>query len=320
MFQASTKTTSTGLTHLATVWYSRKALSTLRKHTHFWRLGRQDDLPLQNGKTAQWFRPGEFGGNTTVTAEGDPSSGLTLQSSTISATVAQYSDVIALSDFLVQTDIVSSIDMATERLSYRGALSTDLILRAEIDSTATDQPLIGDYLSAFDLAKTRFEFKGIDVVEFESNYYRGLFHPYVLYDLLNDPQAGGFQDLSKYIDELKGKNISIPDRGLVGRLHNVEIWETSNATQISGTPNKWRSYLAGFESFGILRLAGKGPKFMSDPDRERFNIRVVRNDGNQLFDPEGKIAAAVAYNVKFTAKTLDASRLRKIDAASSIVA
>lgn len=320
MFTASTKTTTAGLSHLATVHYNRRALSTKKKRTHFWRLGRPDDLPLQNGKTAQWFRPTEFGANTTATAEGEPSSGLALQSSTISATVAQYSDVIALSDFLVQTDIVSSLDMATERLSYRAALSMDGIYKTELDATATDQPLLGDYLAATDLARTRFEFAGADVEPFEGSYHRGIFHPHCLYDLMLDPQAGGFQDLSKHMDELKSKNISIPDRGYIGKLHNVEIYESSNATQIAGTPNKWRNYIAGFEAFGILRLAGKGPKNITNPDRERFNLNIVRNDGNQLFDAEKKIAAAVAYNVKVTAKTLDATRLRKIDAPSGIVA
>jgi N4-gp56 family major capsid protein len=309
------------LAHLATVWYNRRALSTKRKHTHFWRAGKPDDLPLQNGKTVQWFRPTEFGANTTVTTEGSPGTSLSEASSTLSATVSFYADFITLSDFLIQTDIINSLEMATDRLSYRGALSVDAVIRAELDASSTDQPLIGDVISAFDLAKTRFLNAGSDIQPWDNGYIRGFFHPYVLYDLMNDPQAGGFQDLSKHIDELKSKNIKVPDRGYMGRIHNVEIWETSNALQVTaGPPSTYRSYLTAHEGLGIVRLAGKGPKFVSDPDKERFNVKIGRNDGNQVADPEGKIAAWVSYNFKFVPKTLDATRLTKIDSSSSIVA
>lgn len=318
---AGNLTTTAGLTHLATVYYNRRGLKTQRKHTHFHRLGKFDDLPLQNGKTMQWFRPTEFGANTTATTEGSPGTSLVMASATVSVTVAQYADSISLSDFLVETDIVSSLDMAVDRLSYRGALSVDAINRTELDATATDQPPLGDVLQANDFARTRFEFAGLDIQPMsDDGYIKVVSHPYVLYDALNDPQAGGFQDLSKHIDSLKGGNITRPDRGLIARIHNCEIWESSNTTQTAGSPNKWRTYLAGEEAFGITRLAGKGPKFISDPDKERFNVRIVRNDGNQIADVEGKIAAAVAYNVKWAAKTLAAARLRKIDAASGIVA
>ena len=321
MYAPAGNTTGTaGLTHLATVWYNRRALSTLRKHTHFWRAGKPDDLPLQNGKTAQWFRPDEFGANTTPTTEGSPGTSLEMGTSVISASVSQFSDFITLSDFLVETDIVNSVQMATDRLSYRGSLTTDVLIRNEIDANATNQTLQGDVLSAFDLAKADGLFSGGDVQRMEDGYFKCLSHPYVLYDLFNDPQAGGYQDLSKYLDPLKQSNIKSPDRGLRGHIHNCEIWETSNALQIDGTPNKWRTYILGFEALGLLRLSGKGPKFVSDPDKERFNVYTVRNDGNQIADIERKIAAGVAYNFKFVAKTLDATRMRKIDSPSSIVA
>jgi N4-gp56 family major capsid protein len=318
-YTPASTTTASPLSHLATVYYDRKGLSTLRKHTHLWRLGRQDDLPLQNGKTLQWFTPTEFGANTTPTTEGSVGTGLTMSSSTISASVAQYADHISLSDFLVETDIVSSVDMATDRLSYRGALSVDNINRTELDAGGTSQALLGDVLSVSDFARARFELTGLDVDGMQGEYFKSVSHPYVLYDMLNDPQAGGYQDLAKY-GLVENKEKTVPMQGMIAQVKNCQIWESSNTTQTAGVPNKWRTYIAGKDSFGVVRLSGKGPKFISNPDNERFNVYVVRNTGDQIADPERKIAAAVAYNVKWVAKTLNSTRLRYIDSPSSIVA
>ena len=321
MYAPAGNTTGTaGLAHLATVWYNRRALTTLRKHTHFHRAGKNDDLPLQNGKTVQWFRPTEFGVNITATTEGSPGTSLEMATSTISATVSQFSDYITLSDFLVATDIVNTTQMATDRLSYRASLTVDTLIRNEIDANATAQTLIGDVLSAFDLAKTDAIFKGGDVQTMENGYFKCFSHPYVLYDLKNDPQAGGFQDLSKYIASLQQANIKTPDRGLIGHIHNCEIWETSNSLQTSGSPNQWRTYILGQEALGLVRLSGLGPKYISDPDKERFNVWTVKNDGQQIADIERKIAYGCAYKFIFAPKTLDANRMRKIDSPSSVVA
>ena len=322
---ASNITTQGSFTHLATVYYDRMALDQLRTTFMFGRALDRKMLGKRNGKTIQWYRYSDFGANTTPGTEGQVGTGLTMTTTTVSATVAQYFDFLTISDFLDDTSISDEFEAASDQLGYRAGLTVDELNKAEIDSAAVsvDVALLGSFFSAKDGANVRHTLQAANVRPIEGNYFNALIHPYISYDLLNDPAAGGFQDIVKqYNQDGSDKLKTLPDRGFVGRLNSVQYWETTNVTMVAGTPNKWRTYFFGAGGVAGVDLEGRGPSRVERPDQgQRFRVNVIR-PGLSIADPAGVIKGAVSYNFVYVAKILDSTnyRFRKIDSPSSIAA
>lgn len=321
---AGNLTTTSTLTHLATVYYDRTALDQLRTKYMFRKGVDEKVLPKSNGKTIQWYRYSTLGANTTPKVEGTVGTSLQLTSTTVSATISQYADYISFSDLLTETAIDDVVDQGVQELSARAGLTVDNLIKAEIDSAAAsiDESLVGSYFSAADCAKIHAKFAGVNVRP-KGDSFPCLAHPYVTYDFLNDPAVGGFQDIVKQDSGARGNSrlFDREDRGFVAKIHGVEVWESTNVTVNTGaSPDTHRIYFFGAGGVGAVDLAGAGPSRITDPQNERFKINVVR-PGLSAADPEGVIAAYASYNFKFVAKILDSTtyRIKKIDATSSII-
>lgn len=320
---ASNKTTTASLAHFAAQWYDREGLDVLRATTIFDRLHEIRDIPRRNGKTVQWFRYGTFGSNTTAHPEGEVGTGLELTSTTVSATVSQYVDWLSFSDLVVATAIDDIVANGVRELSYRAALTVDDIIKAEVDSAAAsiDVTPQGEFFSSKDLAKVAHLLAGDNTRAMSNGYFPCLAHPYVTYDLLHDPVVGSIQDLTKRGNQV-GQNLQTRnERGLVARFSNVEVFQTTQVTKVTGSPNKWRAYFAGRGGLGFTSISGMSPSRVRDALNERFRI-MVRRYGVDKSDPAGVISATASYNFTAVSKILDTNpyRLRKIDLPSSIVA
>jgi len=326
MLPAGNTTGSVGLQHLATVFYERTALTPLRKKFMFWKGVDSKVLPKKNGKVIQFYRYSQLGANTTPTAEGTTAgTGQNLNSGTISATVAQYSDFISFSDMLVDTSIDGDIvSEGVDQLGYRAGLSVDTITRNEIDSVAAsiDVALLGDYFTGADGANIRTRLAALDIKPFSGSYFTSIIHPYISYDLLHDPQVGGFTDVVKQAPGVEGHErlFTMEDRGFVARFQSVEYWESTNVKVTSGSPNTYRAYFFGQEGLAAIDLAGRGPTRTMDQNSQKFSVNVVRDIKVGPANPEGKLKALASYNFVYVAKILDSNpyRLRKIDAPTSL--
>lgn len=343
-YTPSSMTTSTpSIAHLATVYYKTRALDNLKKKFIFSEAANMDSLPRQSGKTVQWFRYiASASVPTTITAkdgfEGSVGTGLTATTTIVSATVSQYTDFMSVSDFLKDTAIDPIVENVSDMLSYRAAYVVDTITRTEIDSpntanistsTGAGIALLGSFYRAGDARNVRHQLQGLDIQPMDSGPAKGQFfgviHPYVSYDLVNDPAAGGLMDIYKFTDP--SAFIKNDDRGAVANVGGVKFFENTNVktSQTGGGANCWRVYVFGKNAFGVVDLAGRGPQRVADPSKERFSLNVIQGKPD-LADPEGVIGALVSYNFKFAAKLLDAPNLngqyryRMADAPSSIVA
>jgi hypothetical protein len=323
---ASNTTGNAGWNHLATVWYDRAGLDALREKWSFWRLTENKLIPRRNGTTAQFFRYTNLGADATpvVTTEGAVGTGLELASTSFQASVSQYADWSSVSDLLVDTSISDEVTNAADQLGYRGGTSANNILKNEIDSVAAsiDLSLLGSFFQARDGLHVAQLLQGLNIRPLRDGVYEALIHPYVVYDFLSDPQAGGFQDIVKQPgSDQRGRLFSIEDRGFVAQVGGVRYWAATDVTQVTGTPNKWRVYFAGRGGVAALDLAGRGPQRTMDHEQTRFRVNMVPGGPSQA-DPAGKIKNYVSYNFVFSAKILDATnyRLRKMDAPSGIVA
>jgi hypothetical protein len=308
------------VSHAQEKFHKREALDQLLKKFMFHTVGQKDDLAKQSGLTVQWFRYLTFAANTATKAEGEVGTGIDMPSEVVTSTLSQYADFITLSDLSVDTLIDPSVSHAARNLGYRAGLSVDTIIRNVVDSVAAsiDQVALGTNLTARDISNSVSTMQGNDVEPLDMGSFKVLASPFVTYDLIHDPTATGL--ISIFSPTSPDTVTRREDRGrLRAHVFGADIFESTNVTTLTG-PLRYRTYVFGKGGLGIVSLAGRGPTFVTDPKRQRFGVRVIRNDGNQIADPEGIIAAAVSYNFVFSSVVLDTTnfRMRKIDVASSI--
>lgn len=313
---AGNTTNTATLTHLISVWYNRTALDQLRQMFVFNSLCEPDVLPKRSGKTVQWYRHGLLGPNTTPHAEGTVGTSLQLSTSTVQATVSEYADFISVSTLLQETAIDPVVDNASEQLGYRGGLSVDTITRTEFDATtSTESDTIGATFTVSDIRAGVSKLKGLNVKPKTDGKFRMVIHPYLSYDLMADNTAGGFIEVMKYADP--GRLLS----GEVGQIAQTRIMESTNVKTSGTAPDVlYYSYLVGKGAVGAVDLSGSGPAKVSDPDKQSFNVNVIKGGPSQA-DPEGMIGAYVSYRYVYVAKDLDATtpRHRKVKANASLV-
>lgn len=325
---ATNTSSSAGLAHLASIYYKRKGLDRLMKKFIFRQVCMDDMLPKANGKTVQFYRYSNFGTNTTPTVEGTVGTGLSMTSKVLGATVSQYSAFITISDLVNLTAIDSQVTSASDLLGYQAGLSVDTMTRNVIDDchTGTNQTLLGTYLRVADLRASRHGLQAIDVEPFEDNNFFAILHPFVSYDLVNDPAAVGLADIYKYTDPKGSPLIKYEDRGVITHVAGCKVVESTNVYQgTSGSNTTYRVYIFGKGAVGCVDLEGRSPSNVQDPSKQRFKINVVNGGVPSIPDPEGVIGAAVSYNFVFTTVVLDGPagiggvyRHRTIDAISSI--
>lgn len=323
---ATNLTTSAGLPHVQVTYYKKKALDRLQKKFLFRNACMADMIPKQEGRTVQWFRYFNLSANTTPTSEGAAAgTGLSPTSRVVSATVSQYTAFLTISDFLTDSAIDPLVENHAELLGYQAGLSVDTITRNVIDaeSTSTAQTLLGSFLRVADIRNSRHALQAIDVQPHEDGQFYCILHPYVSYDLVNDPAAGGLADIVKYTDPKSTPLVKYEDRGLITSVAGTRVVESTNVfTQAS--PNRYRVYVFGKDGIGCVEMAGRGPSKTTDPKKQRFSVKVGRPDVS-VADPEGVIGAFVSYNFIYTAAVLDGPagiggvyRYKTLDPSSSI--
>lgn len=306
---AGISTQTASLAHLATVYYDRIGLDRLEAYFRFAQVCEPKPMPANSGRTIQFARYTLPGFNTNPAAEGVVGSPVLQTSTTVSATVEQYSDFMSASSLLQETDIFNTKERMVMDLSYRASGSVDTIIRTEIDSNSSAlKSTQGSYFSASDSKAQVALLEGINVRpkngEIGKGTYMGVCHPYVVYDLISDNTAGGFIDALKYANGVQVLNGEV---GEVGRVR----WMTSTNVGTSGSsPNVlYYSYIFGEGGVGIVDLAGRGPDRVQDPRNERFRVNVIEPGPNPA-DPVGEIAVYASYRFVFAAKTLDSTNLR----------
>lgn len=324
-------TTSPGLAHIAgKVYYNRTALDRLQKKFRFCDAFDDETMPKQEGRVVTMFRYQNMAASTVPTTEGSVGSPLTVNSRTVSFTLSQFANFINLSDFLADTAYDPQVNHYAELLGYRAGLSVDTMFRNIIDAQAgaTVFAPLGASFSIEDLRGVKAVLSANDVEPFTDGFYFCVMHPYITFDLVNDPTANGLADINKY--QMAGggaKNsplIKQEDRGWVADIATTRIMESTNVFT-TGTPTQYRTYVFGRGGLKKIDLSGRGPSKVTDPKTQRFKINVIGKQGPTLYDPEAKIGGAVSYNFVTTGGFVEGPagiggvyRSRTIDQVSSL--
>lgn len=303
---AGTTTQSPNQLHLATVYYDRLALTRLTPLFRFYAIGSKRPIPTGVGKTVQFFRRNVPAYNTSPSSEGVVPAPFTNGTAIITATAEQYSDYMSTSTMIEDTSITNEVDGMIEDLTIRAAGSVDTITRLEIDSNSSQiTDTIGTNLAANDLKKRVFTLLGQNVLPYENTNMMAITHPYAVYDVVIDTTTGGFIDALKYQQGQKVLD------GEIGMIASSRLLTSTNVgNDATAAPNtKYYTYIFGKESFGVVDLAGRGPSDVTDPQKERFKVNVIKG-GPSSSDPTGEIGTYVSYRFVFAAKTFDKNRFQ----------
>jgi len=304
---ATNNTTGTSsLSAKMAVYYDRVALDNLKKHLVYHGLGTQKALPMNSGKTIQWFRrtPGTV--NTTALTEGTVPSNIGLSATSVSAVLSQYGQWTQTSDLIQMTSIDDELEHAVSELSYAMALSIDTLDRNLLDgdSAATTQYANGktalsatgsaDVFTSTEGRKAKRALQAASVSPFDADgNFVAVLHVNNAYDLQGETTTGGWIDAVKYTDPSRILN------GELGRQNGVRYLQTENAsftsTGTSGSANVYNVHVLGKGAFGVVEMDGIG----------RI---IVKKGGEQDTSNPLNQFATVGYKVTYANAILDGTR------------
>jgi N4-gp56 family major capsid protein len=165
--------------------------------------GQKQPIPANNGKTIEFRQYDPLPEMTTPLTEGVTPDGQSLKVTNLTATVAQYGGYVTLSDVLLLTAIDNNLMHATKLIASQAGRTLDTITREVINSGTNVQYSDGAVSSRSALSYTNATTnnnitvqaikKAVRTLEAQdapkiNGYYVGIIHPYVKYDLMNDPE------------------------------------------------------------------------------------------------------------------------------------
>lgn len=293
---------SSNLAQYPTVYYDRKAVAFLRNNLHLYDCIEQKPMPNQAGVAMQIFGYTKMGANTTVATEGTPPTAtVTMNASTGTITLSQYIDYVTYSDKSLLTNISPVAVEGAELLAYRGALTVDNVINGVVDTAAAADATTkidvahASYMTASINRKAAFQLRSVDAKPQANGLFKGVISALLVFDLVNDSNAGGFQDAFRYIDPKALQNSVDANTQRVAVIGNVE-WYESNALptvanfQSTGV-NGYRGYVFGKDAFFGASLA------KNNLGQRNFSVTTKSfEQGQNSLDPAATIKAASVYN------------------------
>jgi N4-gp56 family major capsid protein len=308
------------------VFYDRKAIAALENTLFLYYGCDQKQMPDRSGVAMQIFDYSKMAANTTPVTEGTPPTGQTLTQNTRTINLSQYVDYVSFSDKVVLTAISDTVTEGSERLAYRGALTVDTLINAELDGAANSTAAAtidindGSYMTAAISRRCAQSLQSVDVKPKANGLYFGVIHTLAAFDMINDYAAGGYIDLMKYTDANAGKLQSgVGPTQRIGAVGGVEWFQSNSLTQFSA----WQSTShIGYSAYVI----GKDGIFVSSLGKtqlgqKNFGVKVSKFPaGSNSLDPGGVIAAAASYNFFFgvSRRTGSTPGIRRVRVESSI--
>lgn len=301
---ASVLTSTSGLTHLASIYYDRVAVENLKPNLPFVAVTSRRKLPDRNGRTIQLFGYDLLPANITPGTEGTVGTGINPTTSIRNITVNQYFDFASFSDILVETAIDPIVENTAAEMGFRAALTANTLARMEFEAEATaDAAAVitgttGEFLTAAFTRQAVFHLRGLDVRPQSDGLFAGLIHPFAAFDLMNEGTTGGVIDILKYHKEgseelMRGvQGYRVID---VAGVRFIETTTTSVFPNFIGSSTGYGTYIVGQDAVFSVSLGAT-----EIPEQRNFQL-IVRNWEPSAADPARVIGASCAYNFKYAA-------------------
>jgi N4-gp56 family major capsid protein len=246
-------------------YYDKLLLKMLRQlNFEYAKYAVEKSLPRNYGDTINWRRFVKLAPTTTPLTEGITPEGKSISGSSLTAVIAQYGDVMYLSDLveLEQLDDVKR-EYAVE-LGYLAKETLDLIVRNVLvaegsaffagagneeiaDLAAGDKPLVDDFRKVTIAMKKAF----LGGNRKAGGKYVALVSPEVMFELFDDERMKDYMDFGQ-------SNAPFND-GMVVEFFGIRFVEVLNApTAAVGELTAHDSIIIGEEAYAITKLEGAG--------------------------------------------------------------
>lgn len=307
-FPPTSASVGTAVANYPTVYYDRVGVEELHANLHLYQGLDTKPMPNKAGVAMQIYGFVKLAANTTAATDGTPqTAGVALTASTATITLSQYVDYVTYSDKLLLTGISPIVEEGSRLLGYRGALTVDTVISAALDTQAgTDTAVKIDvahssFMTTAIARKAVGQLRSLDVKPKANGKFYGVISSLLAFDLRNDSNAGGFQDIFRYIDPKILQTGTNPSNDLVAVVEGAEWYESNSLPVVSNFAstgvNGYRAYLFGKDSWFGASLS----KSISEMGNN-FSVQTRQFDGTNSLDPAGQIRAASVYNFYFGLK------------------
>lgn len=284
-------------------YYDKNLLREARANLVHRQFGQKRPLPKGSGKTIEFRKFTPLAKALTPLTEGVTPAGNQLDVTSLTATVAQYGDYIALSDLLELTALDPIIVETTALLGDQAGRTDDTLVRNVLvqgtnvmyapkinASTGAETEVVSragldtTCVLTVDLVKQVAAKMRAQNVPTINGSYVAIIHPYAAYDLMSDP---AWIEMQKYQAR---EEIFEGEIGKIGGVRFVEtseakIWRDSTCPAQSGATPAYYAVFAtiflGRDAYGVTDLEGggmqtivkqKGSAGTSDPLDQRSSV------------------------------------------------
>ena len=269
--QLQNTTKTTGMSAEMKTYYEKRLIDQAEPALVHDQFGDKYPIPANGGKTIEFRKYDSLPKATTPLTEGVTPDGKALNVTTITAEVKQYGDWVPITDTLKLTAIDNNIVQATKIIASQAGRTMDSVVR-DILAGGTNviyAPKVADgvetevkrragldgtsQLTSKLIMKAATQLKAMNADPIGESYV-AIIHPYVSYDLRNDP---AWIDVHKYAQPDEIYN------GEIGKLHGVRFVETSEAKIWKGTGCPaglavFATLILGAHAYGTTEIEGGG--------------------------------------------------------------
>ena len=228
-------TGDSGMSAEMRAYYDRNLIENAKPNLVHAQFGQKRVVPKNSGRTVEFRRYDNLPKALTPLTEGVTPDGKKLNVTTVSATLSQYGDYVAISDMLELTALDRNIVEAQDILGDQAGRTLDTITR-EVLNSGTNVQYAGGKLSrgtltAEDILTEQDVKKAVTTLENGlaskiSGSYVAIIHPNVAHDLMSNTL---WEDVKKY----DPKDLY---EGELGRLYGVRFVESTEAKVFGADP------------------------------------------------------------------------------------
>ena len=218
--------------------------------------GQKHPIPKNGGKTIEFRKYSPFAKALTPITEGVTPDGHKLNTSTLTATIAQYGDYVELSDILLLTAIDNNLVEATKLLGNQAGETLDTVTREVLvggtnvqyaGGVSARNALTADHKLTVDECFKAARFLKTQKAQKIDGYYVAIIHPDVAYDLMRSED---------WVNAVQYAGSSQLFEGEIGRVAGIRFVETTEAKIYDG--GVFGTLVFGDGAYGVTEISGGG--------------------------------------------------------------
>ena len=246
-------------------YYEKKLLETIRATLVVQNYGQRRPLKPNSGRDITFTRFEPLPTNKTpITFQSTPSTGKTIATQQITATIEEYGDYIDLDEFTEITSFVPLVNEITDLLAFQAKETLEELTIEEITTGLNVQYVNGkatrdnltsaDKLNKDEIRKAVNNLKKNNIPPFPDGYYRCFIHPDKMTDLFTNQE----------LIDLAWINKDTFEKGEVAAFAGVKFIESTKMPVVlnaAATPiNVYQTVIFGNNAYGIVDLDGQSVK------------------------------------------------------------